>query len=353
MSGLGGTGLADGAAPAERRRRLRDRVVAAVAGPAAGALPVEAEGLVRRFGSTTAVAGVDLSIAPGEVFGFLGPNGAGKTTCVRMLVTLLRPTSGWARVCGRDVVRETYAVRRAIGVALQEASIDPFMTGCELLDLQGALHGLNRARTARRGGELLERVGLAAVAGDAVSTYSGGMRRRLDLAMALLHEPAVLFLDEPTAGLDPLSRTTVWEEVAALNAEHGTTVFLTTHYLEEADRLAGRIAILDHGRIVKEGSPEALKAEIGAPALTVTVPGGRDGEARSVLAAFGSAIPAAPGKAAVRLRGGAPELAAVVRAMDAAGLEVRGIEVTAPSMDDVFAAATGRPISRAGDPEPA
>ena len=349
--GRAGAGVAAGeygdeAPTVARRARLRARVAT---GLPAGAMPIETRGLLRRFGSTTAVAGVDLSVAPGEIFGFLGPNGAGKTTCIRMLVTLLRPTSGWARVCGLDVVTDTYAVRRLIGVALQEASIDPFMTGRELLALQGALHGLDRARAARRGDELLERMGLAPVATDAVSTYSGGMRRRLDLAMALLHGPQVLFLDEPTAGLDPLSRTTVWEEVSALNAERGTTVFLTTHYLEEADRLAGRIAILNAGRIVKEGRPEDLKAAIGNPAVTVAVAGGREDEARAVLAAFGAAVPAASGKVAVRLPGGAPQLAAVVRAMDAAGLVVEAIEVTSPTLDEVFADATGRPIEGADE----
>jgi len=339
---------ATGAVPASGRSGRPIALGSRYVAPAAGRpRPIEAEGLGRRFGSTTAVAGVDLLVEPGEIFGFLGPNGAGKTTCVRMLVTLLRPTAGRARVAGFDVVEDTYAVRRAIGVALQEVAVDPFMTSRDLLHLQGALHGLDRVRTARRSDQLLDQVGLTAVATDAVSTFSGGMRRRLDLAMALLHEPQVLFLDEPTAGLDPLSRARVWDEVRSLNAEHGTTVFLTTHYLEEADRLAGRVAILDQGRIVREGRPEALKAAVGAPALSVAVEAGSESRAASVLGPFGPAIPAPAGRLAVRLAGGTCEVAGVIRALDAAGIVVESVEVTAPSMDDVFAAATGRRLERA------
>ena len=336
-----------------RHRRAAGAAVGLHVDGRAGAPPIEAEGLVRRFGTATAVAGVDLLVEPGEIFGFLGPNGAGKTTCVRMLVTLLRPTSGWARVAGFDVVSDTYDVRRAIGVALQEAAIDPFMTGRELLDLQGALHGLDKARTTRRGGELLERVGLTSVADYRVATYSGGMQRRLDLAMALLHDPQVLFLDEPTAGLDPTSRASLWEEVRSLNTEHGTTVFLTTHYLEEADRLAGRVAIVDQGLIVKEGRPERLRAEVGAPALTVSVTAGREQEAREVLARFGRAEPSAEHTLAIRLPGGATGVARVIRALDDAGIVAESMELTAPSMDDVFAAATGRRLGPVGEAAPA
>ena len=198
--------------------------------------PIEAEGLVRRFGDIVAVDGVDLVVDEGEIFGFLGPNGAGKSTTVRMLTTLLAPTAGVARVAGYDVVEQAGAVRRSIGVALQDAAIDPLMTGRELLRLQAVLHGIGRAEADDRGAVLLERVGLTAAADRRVGTYSGGMRRRLDLALALVHEPTVLFLDEPTTGLDPMSRLSLWEEVRRLNHE-GTTVFLTTQYLEEADEL--------------------------------------------------------------------------------------------------------------------
>ena len=332
-----------------RRARPAAAAVGLRAGARGGTGSIEAEGLVRRFGAATAVAGVDLRVEQGEIFGFLGPNGAGKTTCVRMLVTLLRPTSGRAWVSGHDVVSQRDRVRRAVGVALQEAAIDPFMTGHELLRLQGALHGMSRDRAAARGAELLERVGLTGVAHHVVSTYSGGMRRRLDLAMALLHDPEVLFLDEPTAGLDPLSRASVWEEVRALNSEQGTTVFLTTHYLEEADRLAGRIAILDAGRIVKEGRPERLRAEAGAPTLTMTLASAGHHPAREVLGRFGPVVPGAEGRLAVRLRGGAADVAQVVRALDAAGIVAETLELSPPTLDDVFAAVTGRRIE---DDEP-
>jgi ABC-2 type transport system ATP-binding protein len=311
--------------------------------------PIQAEGLVRAFGSITAVDGVDLVVDAGEVFGFLGPNGAGKSTLVRMLVTLLRPTAGRARVAGFDVVRDARRVRRAIGVALQDAAIDPLMTGRELLRLQATLHGLSRAEADRRDDELLERVGLTAAADRRVGTYSGGMRRRLDLALALVHEPAVLFLDEPTTGLDPMSRVNLWDEVRRLNAEMGTTVFLTTQYLEEADQLARRIAIIDHGRIVREGAPEALKAQVGAPTLTVDLADGDGDAARAaeVLARFGERAPASHGRLAVRLPGGAADLPKVVRALDEVGVAAEAMEITAPSLDDVFADATGRRLEGA------
>ena len=304
--------------------------------------PVLVEGLVRRFGEIEAVAGVDLHVDPGEVFGFLGPNGAGKSTIVRVLVTLLRPTAGRARVAGFDVATEGAEVRRRIGVALQDAAIDPLMTGRELLDLQATLHGLGRARGRQRGDALLERVGLTAASTRRVGTYSGGMRRRLDLALALVHEPEVLFLDEPTTGLDPSSRANVWDEIRELNRA-GTTVFLTTQYLEEADQLAGRIAIIDHGRIVREGSPHALKAELSAPMLRVTVADRYRGRAESVLARVGQVINGAGGEGPLTARfpAGAAGLAEVVRAFDAARITPETLELVAPSLDDVFAAVTG------------
>jgi ABC-2 type transport system ATP-binding protein len=315
--------------------------------------PIEAEGLVRKFGDIVAVDGVDLVIEPGEVFGFLGPNGAGKTTLVRMLVTLLKPTAGRARVAGFDVVSQAPEVRKAIGVALQDAAIDPLMTGRELLRLQAVLHDIPKPRAMERGAELLERVGLTAAADRRVGTYSGGMRRRLDLALSLMHEPQVLFLDEPTTGLDPLSRINLWDEVRSLNTELGTTVFLTTQYLEEADELAGRIAIIEEGRIVREGAPEKLKAEVGSPTLVVTPGDGQLEAAQKVLLRHGEHVPTKPGTEAIRLEGGAADVAKVVRALARAGVDIVTMELNAPSLDDVFADATGHRLEGAEATEPA
>jgi ABC-2 type transport system ATP-binding protein len=306
--------------------------------------PIVARGLVRRFGggdgAVVAVDGVDLTVARGEIFGFLGPNGAGKSTTVRMLTTLLRPTAGSATVAGFDVVSQADAVRRNIGVALQDAAIDPLMTGAELLELQAVLYGIPRAHQRARGAELLERVGLTGAADRRVGTYSGGMRRRLDLALSLIHEPSVLFLDEPTTGLDPMSRIALWEEIRRLNGD-GTTVLLTTQYLEEADQLADRVAIIDHGRIVREGEPAALKAEVGSPTLFVAVDADRLDEARGVLAGFGELRPTAEGTLGVGLDQGASAISTVIRALDDAGIVVHDLQLREPSLDDVFAEATG------------
>jgi ABC-2 type transport system ATP-binding protein len=307
---------------------------------------VEAKGLERAFkGGVQAVAGVDLAVSEGEIFGFLGPNGAGKSTMVRMLTTLLRPTAGTARVAGHDVVQEASAVRRKIGVALQDAAIDPFMTGRELLHLQAVLHGLSRRRGRGRAEDLLVQVDLTDAADRRVGTYSGGMRRRLDLALSLVHAPTVLFLDEPTTGLDPLSRLTVCNEVRRLNREHGTTVFLTTQYLEEADQLAGRIAIIDLGRLVAEGSPAELKASIGEPTLTVTLadPDQRD-RAHAALRRMGATLPGSARTVAMRMPDGAAGLAPVVRMLDEAGIAVAHLDLAEPSLDDVFLAKTGRSL---------
>src|SRR5216110_1759000 len=226
-------------------------------------LAIEAEDLVREFKKgPRAVDGIDLAIVPGEIYGFLGPNGAGKSTTVLMLATLLPPTSGIARVGGFDVVKQGPQVRKAIGAALQEAALDPLLTGREHLRLQTAMHGIRGEERTRRSDELLERVGLTDAADRKVKGYSGGMKRRLDLALALVHGPRILFLDEPTTGLDVQSRTALWVEVGRLAKEEGVTVFLTTQYLEEADVLADRVGIIDHGRIVAEGTPEKLKADI-------------------------------------------------------------------------------------------
>src|SRR6266852_1912430 len=264
---------------------------------------IEARGLVREFKSVHAVRGIDLDVAPGEIYGFLGPNGAGKSTTVHMLTTLLPPTAGTARVAGYDIVEDGPKVRASIGAALQEAALDPWLTGREHLRLQSALHGLPRRDRESRANELLERVGLMRAADRKIQTYSGGMKRRLDLALALVHRPRILFLDEPTTGLDPQSRTALWGEVSRLAREDGVTVFLTTQYLEEADVLANRVGIIDHGRIVAEGTPAALKDEIGRPTVEVIPhdPGVRAALA-AVLARFGEPAGAAPKGVAVRLR---------------------------------------------------
>jgi ABC-2 type transport system ATP-binding protein len=303
---------------------------------------IEVRGLERTFsGGVHAVAGVDLEVAEREIYAFLGPNGAGKTTTVRMLTTLLRPTGGSASVAGHDVVVEAGAVRRAIGVALQEAALDPLMTGRELIRLQATLHGMPPTEGAQRADALLERVGLEGAADRRVGTYSGGMQRRLDLASALVHSPTVLFLDEPTTGLDPVSRRTIWEEVEKLNDE-GTTVFLTTQYLEEADQLADRVGIIDEGKLVAEGTPGSLKAEVGRPHLEVRVSGdGAEANAERVVAGFGKSLPARDGAILVELEHGAAEVAPVVRALDEAGLAVESLDLVQPTLDDVFVAKTG------------
>jgi ABC-2 type transport system ATP-binding protein len=312
---------------------------------------IEAHGLVRVFKKgPRAVDGIDLQVSPGEIYGFLGPNGAGKSTTVHMLVTLLPPTAGTARVAGYDVVHEGPKVRAAIGAALQEAALDPLLTGREHLRLQTTLHGLPRQERDRRGDELLERVGLTEAADRKVRTYSGGMKRRLDLALALVHSPSILFLDEPTTGLDIQSRVALWEEVERLAKSDGVTVFLTTQYLEEADALAGRVAIIDHGRIVAEGSPAALKAEVGRPTVEVVPAESADRErAEQILGRFGEPCAASGDGVAVRLRSGQADLAEIVRALDAEGLRVEQLQLHQPTLDDVFLAKTGRSLEGAGD----
>jgi ABC-2 type transport system ATP-binding protein len=312
---------------------------------------IQAEGLVRVFKKgLRAVDGIDLGVSPGEIYGFLGPNGAGKSTTVHMLVTLLPPTEGTARVAGYDVVQEGPKVRAAIGAALQEAALDPLLTGREHLRLQTTMHGLQRAERDERGQELLERVGLTLAADRKVRTYSGGMKRRLDLALALAHRPSILFLDEPTTGLDIQSRLALWAEVERLAKEEGVTVFLTTQYLEEADALADRVGIIDHGRIVAEGSPAALKAEVGRPTVEV-VPDDPEDKLRAaeILARFGDPCGSAPEAVAVRLRSGEADLAEIVRALDAENLKVEQLQLHQPSLDDVFLAKTGRSLEGAGD----
>jgi ABC-2 type transport system ATP-binding protein len=307
---------------------------------------IEVEGLVREFkGGIRAVDGIDLTVEPGEIYGFLGPNGAGKSTTVLMLTTLLPPTAGRARVAGHDIVKEGAAVRQAIGAALQEAALDGLLTGHEHMRLQTALQGVPKAERRARGDALLERVGLADAADRKVREYSGGMKRRLDLALALVHHPRILFLDEPTTGLDPQSRSDMWQEVARLAHEDGVTVFLTTQYLEEADAFADRIAIIDHGRIVARGTPDELKAEIGRPSLEVEpAEGDHLDQVALVLARFGTPVTARPGAVAVRLHGSVEQLPEVVRAIDAEDIALADFRLHAPTLDDVFLAKTGRKL---------
>jgi ABC-2 type transport system ATP-binding protein len=314
---------------------------------------ITVNGLVREFkGGIRAVDGIALEVRPGEIYGFLGPNGAGKSTTVHMLTTLLPPTAGSATVAGFDVAGQGPEVRRRIGAALQEAALDAFLTGREHFQLQGGLHGLSKDERGARAVELLERVGLTDAADRKVGGYSGGMKRRLDLALALVHRPSILFLDEPTTGLDPQSRSALWTEVARLAKEDGVTVFLTTQYLEEADVLADRVGIIDQGRIVAEGTPEELKQEIGRSSIEAIPANPEDREAiEHVLRRFGEPAAASPKGVAVRLEGGSESLGDVVRALDGEGLEVAHLQLHAPSLDDVFLAKTGRSLEGAEETE--
>jgi ABC-2 type transport system ATP-binding protein len=318
---------------------------------------VEAESLVKTYpGGVRALDGISFAVAPGTVFGLLGPNGAGKSTTVKVLTTLSRPDAGEARVAGHDVLRDPAAVRRAIGVVSQKHAVDEAATGGENLILQGQVQGL-RTRDARaRAADLLERFGLADAARKLVRTYSGGMQRRLDLAMGLVHRPQVLFLDEPTTGLDPEVRAQIWAEITALAAGEGLTILLTTHYLEEADQLAAQLAFIDHGRVVATGSPGALKAQLRGDAIHVEL---RDEvEQRSVH----GALEPVPGIREIVLDGralharadeGAATVPAVLAALDAHGLPVASVTVARPSLDDVYLRHTGRTFSAAGEREAA
>jgi ABC-2 type transport system ATP-binding protein len=321
------------------------------AGSRSVAPAIEVEKLVREFRKgPRAVDGIDLTVSPGEIYGFLGPNGAGKSTTVLMLTTLLPPTSGHARVAGFDISKQGSQVRSHIGAALQEAALDAILTGREHLLLQATLQGLPAAERRERAAALLERVGLSEAADRRVGGYSGGMKRRLDLALALVHSPRILFLDEPTTGLDPQSRAALWEEVARLAHDEGMTVFLTTQYLEEADALADRIGIIDHGRIVAEGTPAQLKAQIGSPTVEVT-PCDPDAGDRlaELLTKFGEMRRNGRGSVTVQLPGGETQLADIVRVLDQANLRVETLQLHQPSLDDVFLAKTGRKLEGAAD----
>jgi ABC-2 type transport system ATP-binding protein len=306
--------------------------------------------LEREFkGGIKAVAGIDLDVSPGEIYGFLGPNGAGKSTTVLMLTTLLPPTGGHATVAGFDIATQGPQVRQAIGAALQAAALDGPLTGREHLHLVGALHGASKNDRRARAVELLERVGLTAAADRKVAGYSGGMKRRLDLALALVHRPRVLFLDEPTTGLDPQSRSALWDDVARLARDEGVTVFLTTQYLEEADVLADRVGIIDQGKIVAEGTPQQLKDEVGAPTVEVTTSPDDHGQAEQIIAGFGAPLGSHdPNSVSVRIdQGTRPNLPAIVRAFDEGGVEIHQLQVHEPSLDDVFLEKTGRTLEGA------
>ena len=314
---------------------------------------IRAEGLVRRFGDATAVDGVDLEVAPGEIYGFLGPNGAGKTTTVRMLVTLLAPTAGHAEVAGHDVVTDPGGVRLRIGVALQEAALDARQTGVEILRLQGRLYGLTRREIDGRLAELRDLVDIGDALDRPVGSYSGGMRRRLDLAAALVHNPDVLFLDEPTTGLDPVSRARVWEEARGLNAELGVTIFLTTQYLEEADRLAGRVGIIDRGRIVAEGTPAELKRRVGQDLVVLRVDAGADGHIDAALQRLRSlggvdGVEARGEEVLVSTADGAALVGRLAVTLEQAGVAVTSLTLRTPTLDDVFLDVTGHRLLRDG-----
>jgi len=311
-----------------------------------GMTAIVAEGLTRYFGTDIkAVDGIDLSIDEGRIFGFLGMNGSGKTTTVRMLTTLLRPTAGRAKVAGIDVVRQAAAVRRHIGVALQEAGLDDIQTGRELLRLQARLYGLPAGDVEPRVSELLEIVDLTEAADRRIKTYSGGMQRRLDLAAALVHRPKIVFLDEPTTGLDPISREAIWRYVTELNTGEGVTFFLTTQYLEEADRLAHEVAIMDAGRIVAQGSPGELKAGIATDVVTVRTDrdDGLVERAASVIRALEGIddVRVVDDQAVIYVRDGSAAIAKIVLMLTEAQVPVREVSFARPTLDDVFLRKTG------------
>jgi ABC-2 type transport system ATP-binding protein len=303
------------------------------------------EGLERRFGDNLAVAGVDLAVAPGEIYGFLGPNGAGKSTTVRMLCTLLLPTAGRAQVAGHDVASDPEGVRLRIGVALQDAALDDKQTGRELLRLQGRLYGLRPKEVEQRLADLTSLVDIGDALDDRIGTYSGGMKRRLDLAAALVHNPDVLFLDEPTTGLDPISRAKVWDEVRRLNEQLEMTIFLTTQYLEEADQLADRVGIINDGRIVAEGAPDELKRTVGTDLVVVEVEGDC-APAAAVMEQLDEidSVGTAGVDLLARTSDGAAAVSPVAVALSNAGIKVRNLTLRTPTLDDVFLELTGAHI---------
>ena len=310
---------------------------------------IRAEGLARSFGSVRAVDGVDLAVPFGEIYGFLGPNGAGKTTVIRMLITLLSPTAGAARVAGYDLVRQPDEVRLRIGAAQQEAALDNKQTGRELLRLQGRIYGLSGRAIDQRIDELSDLVDIGDAMDRLIGTYSGGMKRRLDLAAALIHRPVVLFLDEPTTGLDPISRARIWEEIRTINEEMDVTIFLTTQYLEEADVLAHRVGIIDQGRLAAEGAPAELKRARGSDLIVVRL----DGDVDAAMAALGSVpqverVESHGQELTVSVSNGAALISAVALALDRHGVEVQELTLRTPTLDDVFLHVTGGRLQEGG-----
>ncbi len=306
---------------------------------------IRAEGLERRFGDVVAVDHVNLDIPPGEIYGFLGPNGAGKSTTVRVLCTLLGPTGGRATVAGYDVATEPEKIRLRIGVALQDAALDAKQTGVELLRLQGRLYGLTRRECDRRISELSSLIDIGDALERRIGTYSGGMKRRLDLAAALVHNPDILFLDEPTTGLDPVSRARVWEEVRQLNDELGMTIFLTTQYLEEADELAGRVGIINEGKLVAEGTPEQLKRQIGADVIVARIDGNLDVARQAIGGVEGIGPVEVHGdELTIATTDGAAAISPIAVALNGCAVKVRELTLRTPTLDDVFLELTGNRI---------
>jgi len=303
---------------------------------------ITARGLSRTFGDVTAVAGLDLTIPRGEIYGLLGPNGAGKSTTVKMLCTLLAPTGGQATVAGFDIAGRPQQVRLHIGVALQDVALDPKQTGLELLRLQGQLYGLNRKEIDQRVVELRALVDLGDALDCRIDTYSGGMRRRLDLAAALVHNPDVLFLDEPTTGLDPISRASVWQEVQRLNDELGMTILLTTQYLEEADELADRVGIVDRGTLVAEGTPTELKRSIGTDVVVARIEGDADAAKQALHGVYGVvAVEGRDHELTISVDDGSSAIGPVAIAFHDASIRVRDLTLRTPTLDDVFLELTG------------
>ncbi len=312
---------------------------------------IQARALRRTFGDFDAVAGIDLDVADGEIYGFLGPNGAGKSTTVKMLCTLLGITSGTASVAGFDVDSQSDEIRLRIGVALQDSSIDGKQTGREMLRLQGRLYGLNKHDITQRMDDVIGLVDIGDAIDNRVESYSGGMKRRLDLAMALIHRPQVLFLDEPTTGLDPVSRSSVWAEVRRLNREYGMTIFLTTQYLEEADELAGRVGIIANGLIEAEGEPAALKREIGTDVIQAQVDGDTEAAADAVRAVEGiDEVQIHDNELAVATADGAALIAQVAVALNGCGVPVRSLTLRTPTLDDVYLQVTGTHFATSEEP---